>query len=203
MDRVIAYIDGFNLYFGLRDKGWRRYLWLDVQKLSTNLLKPGQQLVFTKYFTARVSKPDDKRRRQQTYLEALGTLPDLDIFYGKYQLNPRYCKKCGYQDDIPNEKMTDVNIAVELLADAFQNGYDTALLISADSDLTGPVKRVRLLFADERVVVAFPPKRSSLELKKAASACFTIARAKFKRSQFPEEVVKPDGYTLVRPARWT
>jgi len=52
MDRVIAYIDGFNLYFGLRDKGWRRYLWLDVQKLSTNLLKPGQQLVFTKYFTA-------------------------------------------------------------------------------------------------------------------------------------------------------
>lgn len=25
--RVIAYIDGFNLYFGLKSKGWKRYYW--------------------------------------------------------------------------------------------------------------------------------------------------------------------------------
>ena len=25
MSRVITYVDGFNLYFGLRDKGWRKY----------------------------------------------------------------------------------------------------------------------------------------------------------------------------------
>jgi len=202
MQRVITYIDGFNLYFGLRDKGWRRFFWLDIQKLSINLLKPQQQLVFTKYFTARVSQSDTKRRRQQTYLEALETLSDFKIFYGKYQLNPRTCRNCGFQDNIPNEKMTDVNIAVELLADAFQNRYDTAIIISADSDLTGPVERVRQLFPGKQVVVAFPPKRSSLELKNVASACFTIGRTKFKRSQFPEQVTKPDGYTLVRPARW-
>ncbi len=29
MDRVIVYIDGFNLYFGLKSKGWRRYFWLN------------------------------------------------------------------------------------------------------------------------------------------------------------------------------
>ena len=28
MERVISYIDGFNLYFGLRSKGWRRFYWL-------------------------------------------------------------------------------------------------------------------------------------------------------------------------------
>lgn len=55
MDRVIVYIDGFNLYFGLKSKGWRRYFWLNPQRLTENLLKPGQKLVFTKYFTARVS----------------------------------------------------------------------------------------------------------------------------------------------------
>ena len=55
MDRVIVYIDGFNLYFGLKSKGWRRYFWLNPQKLIENLLKPGQRLVFTKYFTARVN----------------------------------------------------------------------------------------------------------------------------------------------------
>ena len=41
MPRVIAYIDGFNLYFGLKSQGWQRYFWLNVQSLATNLLKPG------------------------------------------------------------------------------------------------------------------------------------------------------------------
>ena len=27
-ERVIAYIDGFNLYFGLKAKGWRQFYWL-------------------------------------------------------------------------------------------------------------------------------------------------------------------------------
>jgi len=40
MPRVITYIDGFNLYFGLKSQGWERFLWLDVQALSRNLLKP-------------------------------------------------------------------------------------------------------------------------------------------------------------------
>ena len=42
MPRVITYIDGFNLYFGLKSQGWERFLWLDVQALSRNLLKPDQ-----------------------------------------------------------------------------------------------------------------------------------------------------------------
>ena len=45
MDRVIAYVDGFNLYFGLREKGWQRYYWLDIQAMVGRLLKPTQQLL--------------------------------------------------------------------------------------------------------------------------------------------------------------
>src|SRR6266852_9467262 len=44
MARVITYIDGFNTYYGLKSKGWERYLWLDVQALSRNLLKADQTL---------------------------------------------------------------------------------------------------------------------------------------------------------------
>jgi hypothetical protein len=43
-ERVAAYIDGFNLYFGIREKG-RRHLWLDLERLVHSLLKPHQQLV--------------------------------------------------------------------------------------------------------------------------------------------------------------
>jgi len=57
--------------------------------------------------------------------------------------------------------MTDVNISVEVMADAFQNQFDIALVLSADSDLVGPIETVRRLFPTKRMVVAFPPKRTS------------------------------------------
>ena len=202
MERVITYIDGFNLYFGLKDSGWRNLLWLDLQKLSLALLKPPQELVLAKYFTARISAPEDKRKRQQTFLEALGTLPHLRIFYGKFQRNPQRCRRCGFTDTVPNEKMTDVNIAVELFADAFQDRYDTALIISADSDLRGAIETVKALFPSKRVVIAFPPMRFSFELQGVAHASFILGRAKLRQSQFPDRIAKPDGYILERPQKW-
>lgn len=202
VERVIAYIDGFNLYFGLKSKGWQRYLWLNQQNLVKSLLKPQQSLVFTKYFTARISGPPDKQKRQTTYIEALNTLPDFKIFYGKYQHIPRQCRQCGFEDEFPNEKMTDVNIAVELLSDAFQDRYDTAFLISADSDLVPPITQIRFLFPNKRVVVAFPPDRFSKDLANFARFSFTIGRGKISKSLFPAEVAKPDGFILKCPDSW-
>ena len=43
MKRVIAYVDGFNLYFGLKSKGWQRYFWLNISKLAANLLHSDQE----------------------------------------------------------------------------------------------------------------------------------------------------------------
>jgi uncharacterized LabA/DUF88 family protein len=202
MDRVITYIDGFNLYFGLKSSNWQRYYWLNLQLLSKNLIKSNQKLIYTKYFTSRVANPLDKRIRQNTYLEALGTLPDFSITYGKYQHNPHTCPKCNYVEIIPSEKMTDVNIAVELLGDAYEDKFDTALLISADSDLTTPIEKVRQLFSKKRVISIFPPNRASKELEKVATACFHLGRGVISSSLFPPEVTKPDGYILKCPTKW-
>lgn len=195
-------IDGFNLYFGLKSKKWQRYYWLNLRKLVLNLLKPNQKLILTKYFTARVSLPLDKQKRQATFIEALETLKDFKIFYGKYQLNPRECQRCHFKDFVPNEKMTDVYIAVEILTDAYQDIYDTALLISADSDLTPPLNALKRFFPTKRVIVAFPPNRVSQELKNVANAHFTIGRRNIAKSLFPTEVKKPDGFVLRCPERW-
>ncbi len=201
-ERVIAYIDGFNLYFGLKSKVWRRYYWLNLQALMQNLIKPYQDLMRTKYFTARISKPHDKQKRQTTYIEALNTLSDFEIFFGKYQLNPRNCKKCNYSEEVPSEKMTDVNIAVELMSDAFLNHYDVAYLLSADSDLVPVITRIRSLFPEKKIVVAFPPERHSKNLENRARFSFTIGRAALAKSLFPMEVKKADGYVLRCPDLW-
>ena len=202
MARVIAYIDGFNLYFGLKSQGWERYLWLNVHALAGNLLQPGQTLVHTKYFTARVGFPADKVKRQATYLDALHTVSDVSIFHGRYQLNSFTCRNCSFVHQIPNEKMTDVNIAVELMQDAFQDRFDTAILISADSDLVAPVAAVQKLFPEKRIVVACPPGRFSANPCNAASAHFQIGRAVIAKSLFPETVTTASGFVLTRPASW-
>jgi uncharacterized LabA/DUF88 family protein len=201
-ERVFAYVDGFNLYFGLKSRGWRRYYWLNVARLASLLLKRGQQLLHTKYFTVRVTSPPEKRQRQATYLDALGTLDHFSIFYGKYQFNPRTCARCGAIDCVPNEKMTDVNIAVELFADAFGDSFDTALLISADSDLAPCVRKVRQVFPGKRVVAAFPPRRFSDDLRRTCHHAFTIGRRRIGQTMLPDEVRKPDGFVLRRPATW-
>ena len=98
--------------------------------------------------------------------------------------------------------MTDVNISVELLSDAFQDKFDTAFLISGDSDLTGSIKKIHELFPKKRIVIAFPPGTFSFELSKLADAHFTIGRKKLADSIFDDEVKKKDGFILKRPDRW-
>ena len=204
-ENVAVYIDGFNLYYGMRSKRWQRYYWLDVSQLASSLLKPGQTLEGVKYFTSRVSStPHDptKSSRQNAYLEALGTLPNVEIFYGHYLVKTVRCFKCGAKWPVPEEKMTDVNIATEMIVDAFEDRWDTALLVSGDSDLIGPIDSIKKAHPKKRIVIAFPPDRDSAQLKRTAHAFFRIGRASLSKSQFPDTVVKPDGFTLTRPKEW-
>lgn len=205
MTRVITYIDGFNLYFGLRDKGWRRYLWLNPQLLGRNMLKPGQDLCHTRYFTARITdnpRDPDKRRRQGVFLEAIATLSETTMYYGHFLEKPRRCNACGSTWMSYEEKMTDVQIAVELLGDAFDDRFDTAIVISADSDLAPPISAIRTRFPHKTVVVACPPDRTSQKLRAVASAYFTLGRKVIQDSQFPDTITKPDGFMLSRPTLW-
>jgi uncharacterized LabA/DUF88 family protein len=202
-NRVITYIDGFNLYYGMKQGGLNRFYWLDLRVLALHLLQPPQQkLAGVKYFTARVSNPLDKRKRQSDYLEALETHSGIVPFLGNFHSNDVECFACGHRWPKFEEKMTDVNVATEMLTDAFQGLYDTALLISGDSDLVPPIRAIRKLFPELRVVVAFPPNRYSKNLANTAHGHLFIDEPTLGRSQLPHEVVKPGGFVLKRPPSW-
>lgn len=202
-DRVIVYVDGFNLYFGLRTKGWKRYYWLDIHRLGENMLRAKQTLVAVKYFTADIRGPADKHRRQQTFLDALAAYrPNLSITRGHYLIKQKQCPCCACLFDIPEEKKTDVNISTEMVADAFLNRFDVAILVSGDSDLVPPIEAIRQHQPHKRVVVAFPPARSSEDLRRVAHAWFWINERKFRVSLLPNPVVKPNGHKLYKPLEW-
>jgi len=201
MERVISYIDGFNLYYGLRESNWKWGYWLDLPKLMNNLLKPDQYLVFTKYFTSIVNFPNSKHKRQNTYIEALKTLPDLKIFFGHFLSQKKECPYCHLLYHQTSEKMTDVNIAVQILIDATNNRFDNALLVTADSDLVDVVRQVKNEFG-KKVTIVFPPARYSKNLKRVASGYIHIGKSDISKSLLPMEVTKPDGYVLKKPASW-
>ena len=73
---VVTYIDGFNLYFGIRwqamkrgspeipDPRWYSYLWLDLDRMCQHMLTDRQELVAIKYFTAPILGGRKKQERQ-------------------------------------------------------------------------------------------------------------------------------------------
>ncbi|MEA1986399.1 MAG: NYN domain-containing protein [Candidatus Marinimicrobia bacterium] len=199
--RVVAYVDGFNLYFGMRAANFDKYKWLNIKLLIKNLLHSNQELKEIKYFTSRISNNPDKEKRQTTYIEALESI-GIKIYYGHYQKSIIECRKCGNKWVKFNEKMTDVNIATQMLKDAYNDKYNMAMLISGDSDLIPPIKVIHNNFTNKRVFVVFPPKRHNNSVSIVAKGSMTIGRKKLADSQFDKKIQKKDGFILNKPKEW-
>lgn len=93
-ERVIVYIDGFNLYYSLKDAGLKKLYWLDVVKFSQSLLLEHQKLEKVKYFSSHISSPEGKRRRQSIYFDALKTLKKCEMYFGHYRQEKMECRSC-------------------------------------------------------------------------------------------------------------
>ena len=58
--KVIVYVDEFNFYYGLKgNPKWKCYYWLDIVKFFEKFMKPDQELIKVKYFSAR---PDNQEK---------------------------------------------------------------------------------------------------------------------------------------------
>ncbi|MEN3362171.1 MAG: hypothetical protein V7637_6153 [Mycobacteriales bacterium] len=96
--RVVVYIDGFNLYNGLKDKHGRKYMWLDLQRLAARLLLPEQQLVRVNYFSARIRGAEPSADRQAAYIDALTAhCLLLEVVEGRFQEKRVDCRNCGHR----------------------------------------------------------------------------------------------------------
>ena len=93
-------------------------------------------------------------------------------------------RQCGHLDSY-EEKETDVNVAVSIVADAAASASDLALIISADSDLCPAIRTARSLNPGRGMIVAFPPRRSSFEIRSLIRGAFTIAAADLRNSLLP------------------
>ncbi len=201
--RIIVYIDGYNLYYGQRQAFGSRYKWLDFQAFSESFLKPGMELVSVKYFTAITKSTTGSKQRQAIYLKALQAHCDkLEIYYGRFLSKTNICRNCGDVHPSYEEKKTDVNIACQILNDTHLDRYDCCYIVSGDSDLVPPLQIVKQNHPDKHTIVAHPPRRKSAELCAVANGWFAINKQKFKLNQLPEKIVTLHGNELTRPREW-
>jgi hypothetical protein len=224
--RVSVYIDGFNLYYGsVKDTPYR---WLDPYALACNLM-PVDRVTAVHYFTARV-KPTPRdpsvHQRQGIYLRALATLPNVHVREGFFLLKasrqPKVQPLNPANPKVPNpanptveiwlneEKGSDVNLATQLLLDAFDDNFDLAVVISNDSDLAWPILKVRQKFKKNVGVykperpAGYPsatPRPDSKELKNNARWFRHIEERHLIASQLPPTLTDAKGI-ITKPPTW-
>ena len=201
-----VYIDGFNFYYGAV-KG-TPHKWLDFAALCRILL-PAHRIQHIYYFTALVeARPNDlnKKIRQQTYLRALETLPNLTIIRGSFLSHIKKMPLAngkGYTDVIyTQEKGSDVNLAAQMLLDGFRNLYECAVVISNDSDLVRPIQMV-IHDLNKKVGVLAPThnKRPSRSLTDNSTFIKHIRPNVLAASQFPP-ILKDIRGSFRRPDNW-
>lgn len=221
MPRVPAktnvYVDGFNLYYGLVARGKNKslpstpYRWLNLGKLAQFLL-PESDIRAIHYFTAMIkARPDDPQRvsRQEIYVRALRTVRGLNVYLGNYQehpvwrplANPGKGKKRFVEVLWSEEKGSDVNLATQLLVDAYEGSCEMAAVISNDSDLASPI-RIASAKMKRGVVVFNPhPGATARRLKKVATEYRPIRDKALAATVFPDTLKDRKGI-ITKPDKW-
>lgn len=213
MSEAVIYVDGMNLYHGLKAKYGRKYLWLDLYALASQLRQP-DTIMKVRYFTTIVAGEPDAARRQETYLAALTTLrPQVDVVRGKFKVKKFRCAKCNarYQCDCNpareyrtyEEKLTDVALGVAMVKDAAQAYGDLSVLITTDTDLMPAITAAAELAPNRRIYLACPPGRQPPQMRLPPSVTsFLISRDHLSVSLLPSEVTGREGRVYQRPDKW-
>jgi uncharacterized LabA/DUF88 family protein len=207
LKKTFAYVDGYNLYYGMMDRNNHdptstaipalcKYLWLDLHGYISSYLPLEYSLQRIHYFTAAALGNEAALARHKRYWKALESNRGVQIHLGKHApAGDRY-----------SEKQTDVKFALQLYEDALFRTPDCAVLVCADSDQVPALQEIRKLGQSIELRAIFPPARYSDDLRKHADIRHRSDNERLREWQFPDEV----GYTraghlirVSRPLEWT
>ena len=203
-ERVICFVDGFNLYHALHSLNQPHLKWLDLQLLFSRLIRTKSQIITQiLFFSAYPTWKPGSYSRHRLYIQALSSRGVVPVM-GKFKVKPKKCLSCHATWDSHEEKETDVNLALALLDLAYKNHYDHAFLLSRDSDLAPAVRKVKENFPHKKVsIFTLYNYRHSTELLQVSDGHKTINLQHISTSLFPEKICDPRGNLVVaRPPEY-
>lgn len=202
MFKVNVYIDGYNLYHAIDELGDNSLKWVDLYALSKNILNKYQTLNEVKYFSAYATWRPDSYKRHREYVSALEG-QGVKVITGRFKEKRIICRAdCRKQFITHEEKETDVNIGGHLIADAIGKKFDTALVITADTDLASVIRLAsNSVTVDKRIQAVAPPGRYARA--RELDHLFEITKGKIRKSRLPDQIrinnkviVCPDKYKI-------
>jgi len=204
MPKIIALIDGFNLYHSIEeriqlDPSFERFKWLNIDKLIKLYAPKGVEKIL--YFTSLTPWDADKVARHKIYIKALEST-GVEMVYGKFKDRDRKCPKCGMQYKSREEKQTDVSIALTLFRSAYEKYFEEAILLTGDSDQLPTIKEIHRYIPGFRIGMLFPLGREVLELKTEADYYKRVRTKALALCRFDEKLILRDGSTLECPDHW-
>lgn len=209
MAKVIAFIDGFNLYHALNylqghsnhQKYWK-YKWLNLKKLASMFVFGKDTLEEVLYFTTLATWDAGKTARHRLYIRALES-EGVQIIYGEFKRKKKHCQLCKKDFWSFEEKQTDVNIALFLLVRAIQERFDKAIIFSGDTDLLPAVKMVRHVFLGKQIGLVIPIGRASEDFKQKVDFHYKMREHHLAKSLFSDPLILKDGSSLAKPPNWS
>ncbi len=197
-ERVIAYIDGFNLYHAIDALNRPHLKWVDLWALVASFLRPDQALIAVNYYSAYATWMPDAHTRHRQFtnaLQAVGVNVCISEFRDRYQ----ECYRCGNRWVAHEEKQTDVRMAVDIVADCLEHKFDLAVVVTADSDMGPAVQKVRSIPGKTLLMVA-PPGR----FNRARDLKFThqIRQGRINRCLLPREIIRDGRVIATRPSQY-
>ena len=99
------------------------------------------------------------------------------------------------------EKGSDVNLATHLLLDGFRNRYDSAVVISNDSDFATTIQTVKDDLK-KNIGVISPRKKPAKALQNKATFYKKIRSGVLQATQFPATITLKDGKVIHKPSSW-
>lgn len=200
--RAALYVDGFNLYHALDSLNRPHLKWLDLDALARELTPKSQRVSRVVWCSAYRPQMRAKLRRHQTYhdaLEARGVVCRM----GHFVVMSDGCNACGHTWTVSMEKQGDVNLALSLVADAEDDLFDVAYLMTTDGDHAATARYLKQRFPKKTLVVVAPPeRRHNRFLLEWADWKTTVELDQLERALLPAAMNGPDGEAIVRPSAY-
>lgn len=204
--RVIAFVDGFNVYHSVAELGpeLNHCKWLDLKSLVQALVHPNaDELIEVQYFTSEAHwNPDDKRKRHSDYLAAL-RLTGVITTVGAFKKVRRKCNRCLKTYAAYEENGTDVAIAAQMVRFAHEDKFDKALLFSADSDLVPIVKNIKQSHPNIEIFLATTSSRirNAKELRQSCDGYIQLDASNFEKNLLGA-TIDSESIRIVRPVTY-
>jgi uncharacterized LabA/DUF88 family protein len=163
-ERVIIFIDGSNFYHSVKDTFDLHDNEIDFKKLI-NILKNNMLLIGVYYYNASLDRGYNEEIywKQQRFFSELRKIPGFHVIL----CTMRKMIRSGGKPEF-SVKGDDIHLATDMVSFAYENLYDTAILVSGDGDFVPSIKRIQKL--GKRVGNAYFRVSSSNFLKKVCDS---------------------------------